>query len=193
MRILLAVPHGAKPIDDECLEALWRLDRCGHEIVFRVVGGYDCARARNKIAQEALDLLCDYALMVDADVVVPPDALSTLLEGGGDVVLGCYRRKDAEGRAEVFAPASPRYSGQVQWDELPERRFRVYGGGFGCALVSAAALRRITRPWFDYVEHADGSILSEDLYFCEKAESMGLKVHADGRVRCKHVGRRVYE
>lgn len=191
-RVLLAVPHGSKPLEPEALEALWRLDGCGREVVFRIVSGYDCARARNAIAQTAIDLLCEHVLMVDSDVVVPPDALGLLLEGGAQVALGCYPRKDDSGRAELFGVAAPRYSEVLMWDALPQGRFPVNGGGFGCALVETSVFRRLARPWFAYVEHISGDALSEDLYFCESAANAGFRIEADGRVRCRHIGRRVY-
>ena len=191
MRILLAVPHGSKTLEPECVEALWTMDRCGHEVVLRIVDGYDCARARNKIAQTSIDLICDKCMMVDSDVVVPKDALGHLLEGDAPVVLGCYLRKDGSGRAEVFTDVPGTLN--VAWDELPDGRFVAAGGGFGCAMVDVGAFRKLPRPWFAYPEQADGGFISEDLRFCALAKEHGLRVEADGRVRCKHIGKRVWE
>lgn len=192
-RVLLAVPVGSMPMEPECFEALWKLDRCGNEVHFRIVGGYDCARARNAIAQMALDWCCDKVMMVDSDIVVPTDALANLMEGDAPVVLGCYRRKDGTGRAELFAKEDDLYRDNLMWDALPGGRFEVSGGGFGCALVDVSAFRKLVRPYFAYPEYTNGGFLSEDFFFCEKAWAKGLRVEADGRVRCKHVGRFVYE
>ncbi len=191
MRILLAIPHGSKPLEPECIEALWQMDKCGHDVFLRIVDGYDCARARNKIAQESTDLLCDKCMMVDSDVIVPTDALAHLLEGGAPIVLGCYRHKDDTGNAELFD--SRPYTWRVPWDGMPDGRFEVAGGGFGCVLVDVSAFRKLPRPWFAYPEFADGGFVSEDLWFCELAAKAQMRIEADGRVKCKHIGKRVYE
>lgn len=192
-RVLIAVPVGSRPMEPACFEALWKLDRCGHEVYFRIVEGYDCARVRNAIAQMSLDFCCDKVLMVDSDIVVPPDALANLMEGDAPIVLGCYRRKDDTGRAELFAAGDDLYRDNLMWGELPAGRFEVSGGGFGCAMVDVGAFRKLVRPYFAYPEYTNGGFLSEDFFFCEKARARGLRIEADGRVRCKHVGRFVWE
>ena len=190
-RVLVAIPSGAKPIDAKCIEALWTMDRAGCETPLRIVEGYDCACARNAIAQLSLDLCCDKVLMVDGDVIVPRNALALLMEDGAPVVLGCYRRKDATGRTELFEDGA--FKRMPQWSELPDGRFEVSGGGFGCALVDASVFRRLHRPYFAYTEYPGGGVLSEDLAFCGRVRGDGMRIEADGRVRCGHVGRHVYE
>lgn len=192
-RVLIAVPVGARPVEGECFEALWRMDKCGCETPLRIVEGYFIDRARNAIAQMALDYCCDKVLMVDSDVVVPPNALSHMLESDAPIVLGCYKRKDDSGHVELFAKTEPRFTELLMWDDLPDCLFEVGGGGFGCALVDVRAFRRLIRPYFVDTEYTDGSNQSEDLFFCERAEMRGLRIEADGRVRCKHIGRFTWE
>ena len=192
-RILFAVPLGSKPIEPECYEALWAVDKCGCDVPLRLHAGYDCPRNRNAIAQLSLDLCCDKVLMVDSDVAIPPDALAHMLEGDAPIVLGCYLRKDDTGRAELFAAGDDLYRTNLMWDELPAGRFEVSGGGFGCALVDVSVFRKLVRPYFAYPEYTNGGFLSEDFFFCEKARARGLRIEADGRVRCRHVGRFVWE
>ena len=79
MKILIAIPT-FETIYPDTYRSVWNLDKGGHEVIFDSVKGYDCATARNKIAQKALDAGADYVLMVDNDVVLPQDALMRLLE-----------------------------------------------------------------------------------------------------------------
>ena len=89
MKILIAVPT-YETIFPDTYKSIWDMDKCGHEIQFEFVRGYDVATARNNIAQCALDCGADYVLMVDNDVVLPKDALKNLLEEPQAVCTGYY-------------------------------------------------------------------------------------------------------
>ena len=95
MKILIAVPT-FESIYPDTYKAIYELDKAGNELAFEFVRGYDCATARNKIAQRALDLETDYVLMVDNDVVLPKDALINLLDDPKDVCLGYYAHRDTD-------------------------------------------------------------------------------------------------
>ena len=92
MKILIAVPT-YETIFPDTYKSIWDMDKCGHEIQFEFVRGYDVATARNNIAQCALDYGADYVLMVDNDVVLPKDALKNLLEDPQDVCTGYYAHR----------------------------------------------------------------------------------------------------
>ena len=92
MKILIAVPT-FESIYPDTYKAIFDVDRCGHDILFEYVRGYDCATARNSIAQKAMDLNTDYVLMVDNDVRVPSETLRYLLEVPVDVCLGFYAHR----------------------------------------------------------------------------------------------------
>ena len=92
MRILIAVPT-FETIYPDTYKSIWDLDKCGHEVLFDSVRGYDVATARNRIARKAMDLETDYVLMVDNDVTLPKDALGLLLEDAEAVNLGYYAHR----------------------------------------------------------------------------------------------------
>lgn len=189
MRVLVAIPT-YETIRPETFKAVYGLDAAGHEVLFDYVRGYGAARARNLIAEEALEGGFEAVLMVDSDVVPPRDALALLSEGDAPVVLGCYRRRGGDAGTEVFLPGMRDFTdaNRVACADLPRGRFEAKGGGMGCALIRTGAFKTLPRPWFRYLEYADGSVLSEDNYFCDACSSHGLRVEADGRVRCAHVG-----
>ena len=80
MRILIAVPT-FENIFPDTYKSIWDLDKCGHDVSFEYVRGYDCATARNKIAQKAIDGAYDYVLMVDNDVVIMAIIYQIVLNG----------------------------------------------------------------------------------------------------------------
>lgn len=190
MRLLIAVPT-FETVRPETFRSIYGLAvPDGVELMLDFVGGYGAARARNLIAEECLEGGFDAVLMVDSDIVLPPDALGPLLEGGCPVVLGCYPRRGEPGGTEVFLPGMRDFTdaNRVMAADLPRRRFEAKGGGMGCALVRADVFRTLPRPWFEYVEYPDGAILSEDNRFCDLCSRNGVRIEADGRVRCGHVG-----
>ena len=102
MRILIAVPT-FENILPECFKAIYDLDKCGHEVSFEFVKGYDCAKARNVIARKTIDGKYDYVMMVDSDTIVPENALGVMLEGSADIVMGCVPKKNVRGETVLFA------------------------------------------------------------------------------------------
>lgn len=211
MKILIAVPT-FENIMPETFKSIYGLDRCGHWVVFDFIRGYDCAQARNRIAQEAMDEGADYVLMVDNDVVLPGDAIANFLDDPVDVCLGVYPNRNGDnvytgatcacrldqpdGTPYYNYPTESEYSAQEinAMARAGLKKARIHGGGFGCAFVKTDVFRKLKWPWFKWVEYEDGhGVLSEDLYFCEQCKEAGIPVYTDPRVRCGHVFRHVQE
>lgn len=210
MRILVAVPT-FETIYPDTYKAIWDLDRGEHKVLFDSVRGYDVATARNKIAQRSLDLGVDYVLMVDNDVVIPKDALLTLLDNARDVCLGYYAHRgtdnlyhgrtcickllDENGKPYFNYPLESEYTAKEMQDMIAEgqTKIHVHGGGMGCALISTDVFKKTPYPWYDWVNYGDANrgMLSEDLYFCELCRIHGITVYADVRVGCGHLLRHV--
>ena len=210
MNILIAVPT-FETIYPDTFKSIYDLDSGGHDLIFEYVRGYDCATARNRIAQTALDLDTDYVLMVDNDVVLPKDALVNLLDDPKDVCLGYYAHRDTDniyrGRTCVCRlrqpdggyyynyPLESEYTAEEleALQEAGEYKHAIHGGGMGCALIRTDVFRTIQYPWYDWVNYKDDhrGMLSEDLYFCEQCKAKHIKIYTDSRVACGHMLRRV--
>lgn len=210
MRILVAIPT-FENITPDTFKSCWDLDKGEHDVFFEFVRGYDCATARNRIAQLALDGSYDSVLMVDNDVTLPTDALTNLVSHDVDVVSGYYlhrnadnrpsdrtcvcKLKDADGNSFFNYPLESEYS----IEELREFRdsgrnlIEIHGGGMGCILVKTHVFERLRYPWFDWVNYSDKhrGMLSEDLFFCEKLRKAGISRYVDTRVSCGHLFRRI--
>ena len=131
-------------------------------------------------------------LMVDSDVIVPRDAIANLLAPPESIVLGCYRYKNETGDVPLFRPAPINGSDKWNWNDIEPKRFAIKCGGLGCAMVDVSLFAELPKPWFHWDERPSGCHTSEDIWFCELARKYGHEVWADGRVRCRHVGRKVY-
>ena len=208
MKILIAVPT-FENIYPDVFKAIYDLDTRGHEVSFEFVRGYDCATARNRIAQIALDRKTDYVLMVDNDVVLPKDALLNLLDGEKNVALGYYAHRGADnryngrtcickledenGKAYFNYPLESEYTAAEMRNFAAngKKKIRIHGGGMGCVLIKTEVFRQIPYPWYDWVNYADEKrmMLSEDLFFCERCKTAGFHIFTDARVGCGHIFR----
>ena len=200
MKIFIAVPT-YENITPDTFKSIYGLDKGGHWCVFDFVRGYDCAAARNRIAQQTLDEQADYVLMVDNDITLPSDALVNLLEQPVDVCLGYYAHRNAAnvyaGKTNACRLGEFNYTQQIPGAEFKtladqgKTRMQIHGGGLGCALIRADVFRRLPYPWFKWVNYPDGGVLSEDLYFCDICGKNGIPVYVDTRTGCGHLMRHV--
>ena len=197
MRILVALPVFDGWVSTETYSSLWRLREASreHRLFLQFVRGYTVDKARNEIGRMAEGY--DAVLMVDSDIVLPENALAYMASPEADIVLGAYPRK----RGRKGLSSLIRYGAKdcgvdaaIGMDEVKRAcgRIPVKGGGLGCALIKAPVFARLEYPWFRYVENEDGSHLSEDYYFCNKAAEQGFDIQADCRVQCGHVWEAVH-
>ena len=210
MRILVAV-QTFETIYPDTYKSIWELDDGGNDLMFDYVRGYDCATARNHIAQKAIDIDADYVLMVDNDVVLPHDALVNLLDDAKDVCLGYYAHRAADNLyhgntcvcklkmpdgGEYFNyPLESEYTAKelIGIRESGEYKLEIHGGGMGCALIRTDIFRKLKYPWYDWVNYGgkNRGMLSEDLYFCEQCKANHITIYTDSRVGCGHMLRRI--
>ena len=195
-KILIAIPT-FESICPETFKSIWDLYIPKNvQIDFEYVTGYDCAIARNKIAKKAIKGEYDYVLMVDSDIVLPEKALAYMLSDTPDILLAAYPRKQEPSKSEIFDIRYSQYTSSSRWNiseikHFPIDRFAIRGGGFGCALVNVDIFNKMKFPYFYYQIYQNGSVLSEDLYFCEEARALGYEILTDKRVICGHVGKHV--
>ena len=208
-KVLIAVPT-FENIYPDTFKSIYDLDVSGFDVEFEYVRGYDCATARNAIAQKAINKNTDFVLMVDNDVVIPRDALQNLAEENKDVTLGYYAHRDADniyrgrtcvcklydenGKLHFNYPLESEYTGEELAELREEGKYKVqiHGGGMGCAFIRTAIFKRIKYPWYDWVNYpGNRGMLSEDLYFCEQCKNKHIPIYTDTRVNCGHMLRHV--
>ena len=197
MKVLVAIPTFDAGIKPATFESVANLDWGDCDVQYRSISGYDCALARTHIVNEAVRRKFDYVFMVHYDVVVPPDALTNLLEWGEPVMLGYYAHQGSfappHGDGKTCLCKPPSYHEQYTAGELKEMRdageFKVpiRGGGLGCALIDVKVFDKLSYPYFKFVVYSDRhGVLGEDLYFCTECRKAGIKLYGDARVACGH-------
>ena len=193
MKVLVAVPT-FENILPETFKSIYGLTiPDGVNVMFDFCKGYDCAKARNEIAKEAVKYGFDYILMVDSDIILPSNTLQCLLENPVDICLGVYPRKNTTtGQTEIFKLGYKNFTDEnnLNISEIVDPgRMDIKGGGLGCALIRVSIFKALPKPWFYYMIYPNGDVLSEDNYFCDRASSKGFKIQVDTRVRCGHLVR----
>ena len=158
--------------------------------------------ARNVIAQKAVQAGFDRVLWLDADMVFPSDIIQRLgedMDRGLDMVTGLYfTRKE---------PIIPTLHKEIHWkirddgwvdggatlyrDYPREQLFEVAGCGFGCVMTSARILKRMLEKFGSPFYPLMG--MGEDSTFCFRATEDGFKIFCDSRIKCGHIGQKVYD
>lgn len=196
MNILIGIPTKWQ-IEIETAISIANLQWDGHNITYTHSNGagvYGIAQARNNLVQQAIDGGYDKLFMIDSDMIVPEDAIIHLLDPDEPIVIGVARYKNDSGRAPIFKGFQDEEGSDAwRWDEIPNGRFAFQNAGVACAMIDMDVFARIPRPWFVWREMRNGAYLGEDIYFYERARAAGYTPKADGRVRCGHIGRKIYE
>lgn len=185
--VMVAIPtsHTAHM---ETFKSLWGLRG---QAGFAYVRGHDTGISRNKLARLAIDGGYDHILYVDADMVIPENALELMMQGDADVVAALYPKRSDHSVANVYMESPGSGLPYEKVDGLPDR-VPISFCGFGCVLVRTELLRRMEYPWFQFCEYPNGDFLSEDFFFCQEAMRAGAVMEADTRVRCGHILEEVY-
>lgn len=190
-RILLAIPT-AKYIEVETFKSIYDLQVPDDvELTFQYFYGYNIDQVRNLIAQWAESY--DYLFSVDSDIILPADTLVKMLAHDVDVVSGVYiQRKDNVEIPEIYRKNEYGGVSNVPIDVLLAKRSlqEIDGCGFGCVLVKSHVIRKMGYPQFVYKSALDHiNTVSEDVYFCRRAQEVGASLFVDTSIICNHVGK----
>lgn len=206
MKYVLVMVPTYETISTETFESIWKLrGQSAVHIDFKSIKGYDCARARNECVKYFLSTNNTYLMMVDSDIVLPGDIfednpyyMDYLVnnENTKDIILGWYPRKNEPTKTEIFMNGYDGYPAAARWNCSELRRWpreivNIKGGGFGCAIIPRYVFEAIEFPYFKYDLRDDGTYISEDLYFCNKAREVGFKINTITTLGCNHVKRSI--
>ena len=159
----------------------------------------------------------DTTIWIDADTVIPYDALYRLLEPDKQIVVGIYRLKRYPFHPLIFDRW--KYDEETQmWVYLPNVNhpkaglFPCDSAGMGCARVDVEVLKALDPPHFQYqtpsklegpsykgrdmfVTHPGIEFLikwhvytnTEEAWFWRKVVDAGFEIWADPKINCKHM------
>lgn len=147
--------------------------------------------ARNRAVRHFLtqpDLArCTHLLFIDSDIEPPQNVVEKLLAAKAPVVTGCYPLAMQNGLRWAICrqESDGRYYCLKHRESITER-FRVDACGAGCLMVRRDVFETLGRPWFKWVEEADGHRTGEDVYFGIKCGEHNIPILCDPTVVCEH-------
>jgi len=154
----------------------------------------------SRAAEEGRNALVDLFLknprfthlfFLDSDVVPPDDAIEKLLALDCDIAGGLcpvwYHggrwwnvcKYDRQNKYYIMIPHNK---------ELIEP-FEVDAMGGTTLLIKRKVLETLEWPWFRTNYYRSGYVLSEDIYFTQKAKQAKFTIKIDPTVRCRHTNR----
>ena len=197
MKILLSVPaypttphvHGRTWASIELLDLPGPVDiivsRLDGPLPDRRAGYRDLVHKYEWIRARALLGYYDYLFIVEADMIVPPDALTKLLALDTDVAYGLYCLRTGSHRWNAFVKVNATTGRSFSDDPVYARKawgstMPVEGVGLGCALIRRNVLESIpfrleNGPW------------ANDWYFAMDCQLDGLEQVCDLSVICGHI------
>lgn len=187
--ILIAVPT-ERFVETETFKSIY--DLCipyGFKSEFKTYIGNQIDDLRNQIAEDGKQY--DYVFSVDSDIVIPKNALEKMLLADKDIISGLYiQRIPNTHTLEVYMDTQSGGVTNIPYEYIDGRKLvEIAACGMGCCLIKSEVFRKMATPHFFYksaIDHAN--TVSEDVYFCLKARSIGFKVWADESIRCEHIG-----
>ena len=154
---------------------------------------------RNEIVRKALQIeesnhgfKFDYMLWLDNDIVFTFEQVEKLishLEGGADFISGVYYNPHER---EIKPVAYYRNGEKYKWLEEKDLSgvMAVDSVGFGFCAFKMELMRKIFEKYkprpFNLRQLDDGSLVTEDQVFCERAKETGCKILLDSSVVVKH-------
>lgn len=145
---------------------------------------FTIAEYRNWLVARASKLECEFILMVDDDMVFPPETLSALVKRNVDIIGVPYHTKQFPKKTTILPLEGSRASETVFGE--------VSAVGTGIILIKTSILSSIPQPWFEFQQNEFGmTIDGEDWVFCKKARKAGFRVWSEP-LEIGHVGDYIY-
>jgi hypothetical protein len=162
---------------------VWRVDYGNDDPKLSVVE--NLCNKHNRMRQQVLDGDYDALLTVEADMIVPPDALTKLAAVDADVALGLYVSRSS--RIWLCIPTIDGYKGNaLNADPAAARAawgtvLKSEGAGFGCTLIYRKVLEAI-----EFRNHPKGKF-ADDWQFALDVKEKGFRMAHDLSVVCGHI------
>jgi hypothetical protein len=146
--------------------------------------------AREKLAEGAVEHGCDYLLMIDDDMLTPPDLFYKLVEHDKDIVAALAFTRNPDHKPVIYETlegydtvtkqryGSTRFVLNYPKDKLVE----CDAVGFGAVLIKTEVFKKVSKPWFFGM-----SMTGEDVTICMKAKKAGFRVFMDTSVKLGHL------
>lgn len=154
---------------------------------FAFVEGTYLEKARNEIHSSFLKSKADYLMMLDSDILFPPNLLSNLMKHNLPIVGGWYRDKNAADHHPVVYDYINDEEGIANFRHRKEPGKgveKVDATGAGCWLMTRKVAEALGEE--PYGKRIAGG--GEDMILCRKLIDLNIPLHVDWSVNCAHLG-----
>lgn len=135
-----------------------------------------------------------HLMFVDNDTIIPPHAVESLLALDAVVATGCTPttlRGVQPTKVRLNIASDSRNGNPVWLEHWFEGVMETPFCGASCLLIRMDVFDAVGFPWFRFKETyiPNGNryeMRGEDIEFCDRLETRGIKIIADGNVRCGH-------
>jgi glycosyltransferase involved in cell wall biosynthesis len=170
---IIGIPCGDM-VHTDFAHCLWGLGRASQSVRQGVCVAKNSivANARNHLVKACLEVNADYLLMIDSDMVFPPNTLDRLVAHNKDVVGGTYVRRGPpfDNLGQSIPEHEERSTGLVKMFKMPT----------GCLLIKTSVFARLKRPYFNYTDNEEmGCVNGEDMVFSDKLRAAGYSIWCD--------------
>ncbi len=187
-KIALGIPLDFHTIYADAADSIWQLDKpC--DMVKVNAGGDGISQMRNRIVKQAYEHDCTHVLMLDSDMIYPPDTITKLLSHDLDIVGGLTFKRwpPYDPMLRVGEP----YKLQLLYP-YPEGLVEVTATGAACLLIKMSVFDQIDvmshdEPFFELDFSPEGKPVGEDINFCYKAGYAGIDIYVDTTVETSHL------
>lgn len=143
-------------------------------------------KARNEIHNGFLSTNLEWLMMLDSDVLFPPNIAEILKAHNLPIVAGWYRDKKSRDKHPcVYDFSHDEENGLSVWNhrDTPGKGVeRVGATGAGCILMSREVAEKLGRDPYGH------NIGGEDMIMCRKLITLDIPLHVDWSVNCAHAG-----
>jgi hypothetical protein len=148
---------------------------------------YDITHKYNQARELVLSNGYEALFTVEADMIVPPDALNKLSDTGADISYGLYVSRHGKHPWLTFSSVTEQVRGSKGMGETWEERGAMWGKvvasagvGLGCTFIGRGVLEAITFRVSD-------EWIANDWYFAIDAKEKGFTQAHDCGVVCGHI------
>lgn len=158
---------------------------------FGSVGEILVPYARERLAEGALAEGCDYLLMIDDDMLAPPDLFYKLAAHNKDIVAALAFTRNPDHKpviyetVEGFSHETGKSYGFTRFvNNYPRNQLvECDAVGFGAVLIKTDVFKKLPQPWFFGMERT-----GEDITLCVKAKKAGFQIFMDTSLKLGHLG-----
>jgi len=197
LKVLIGIAgfHGVVPeAQEDFFQMAYRIgkDLTHVDLYLKIIVKREQFRARNNLVDLAVINNMDYLLMLDDDMIIPPNLLSRLMAHEKDVCGALYYQRGGSYHPVLMKRKTGKdgldgidflnaHDPIIQNPGLHRLKDGVLGGG--CMLIHRRVLEKLPQPAF----WVDG-IVGTDVHFCQQVQAEGFEVWVDTSLELGHVG-----